>query len=107
MITGLDGNKPREPHADRFGRDQRHPLQDDASLLQALDALPARTLRQADAMRNLRQRTAGILLQEHHDLPVDRIHDPITREKLPARRYTQGTATALSGLVRGISTESS
>src|SRR5258708_38872488 len=106
MVAGLDGNKHREPDADRFRRDQRHPLQDDAGLLQALDALPARALRQADAMRDLRQRKAGILLQEHHDLPVDRIHGSITREKLPARRYTQGTATALSGLVRGISTES-
>ncbi len=54
MIAGLDRDEHRQPHADRFRRDQRHPAQDDAGLLQALDALPARALRQADAMRDLR-----------------------------------------------------
>ena len=82
MIAGLDRDEHRQPHADRFGRDQRHPLQDDAGLLQALDALPARALRQPDPMRDLRQREARILLQERHDLPVDRIHDSTTREEL-------------------------
>jgi hypothetical protein len=50
------------------------PLQDDARLLQALDALPAGALRETHPMRDLRQRKARILLEERHDLLVDGIH---------------------------------
>ena len=57
-----------------FGRDQRHALQDDAALLQPLDALPARALRQPDAMGDLRQRQAGVVLKQRHDLAIDRVH---------------------------------
>ena len=74
MVVGLDRDEHGDVQAELLGIEQSDPPLDDAFGLEPLDALPARGLRQADAVADLGDREGRVLLQERQDVPVSGIH---------------------------------
>ncbi|CAH1661931.1 hypothetical protein BOSEA31B_12308 [Hyphomicrobiales bacterium] len=74
MVRRLDLDEDGEPEADLFRRHQRDALQDHAGLLELLDSLPARGLREPDAIRELGDGNIRVCLQDSENLPVDGVH---------------------------------
>src|SRR5215211_3933066 len=74
MICGLDRDEGRDLEAELLRVEERHPALDDTLRLEALDALPARGLRQADALADLGNRNGRIFLEDREDTKVSGVH---------------------------------
>src|SRR5262245_62057281 len=74
MVAGFDRHENGNAQPDLSRVDQRDAARDDAVSLKALQPLPARRRRQADALADLGNRERGVLLHDSQDLPVDGIH---------------------------------
>jgi hypothetical protein len=60
--------------AELFGIDRRAVAGDDPFLLQSVDASLDRRGAERDLPADVLKRTAGVLLQQRNDLPIDLIH---------------------------------
>ncbi len=70
MIGRLNRHQGGDREAEPLGVEERHPALDHPFALQALDALPARGLRQADALPDLGDRQGRVFLEEREDVEV-------------------------------------
>jgi hypothetical protein len=73
MTSGNEATALAKRPSHRLAFQERHAGADDAGLLQAVDAPPARRGRQPDPAGDLRQRHAGIVLQAIQNLLVEGI----------------------------------
>ena len=94
MVVGLDRDEHREAEAELHGVEDRHPAVDDAVRLEALDPLPARGLRQADALSDLGDRQRRVVLEQGEDLQVDGVHcaAPILEKIISGMTLGHGTS---------------
>src|SRR5690606_32449658 len=75
VLVGADGDEHVDAEVEAVAVEQGDPPVDHAALFEVLDASPARRGRQADALGDLRNGQAGIVLKEGEDFLVDAIHD--------------------------------
>ncbi|MCY1454996.1 hypothetical protein D9M71_720990 [compost metagenome] len=67
----LDADEHHHGQAELAAVEQRHLALDQPLLLQAMDAPPARRLRQLDLLGDLRRRQVGVVLQQAENPPVE------------------------------------